>query len=97
MPWIKTALLTIPNNGLLTSVTLGPDSFGRLTSQVEGNLSPDGPPHPLTYRRWFESLAPLTINHGLNLTKERSLEWKGRVRSVFTLELQPRIENPEGR
>ncbi len=96
MPWFKTALATLPENGSLTSAVLGPDSFGKFTAQFEGILSADGPPHPLTYRRWLEALAPLTTAGGTTLTKERSVEWKGRVRSVFTLELHPRNEYREG-
>jgi len=102
MPWIKTVLATRPANGRLTNVTVFADSLdsrapgATLTLRLEGTLSPDGPPHALTYRQWADRLERLCGPGRVRLLNERTIDWQGQRRWAFTIELRPLVKSVIG-
>jgi len=102
MPWIRTVFGTVPTNGSLTamSVDAGPSHPNQpdasLTVRLHGTLSPDGPPHAVNYRRWIGRLEMLAGPGRAELVDERTVNWKGRRRSNFLLELRPLVQTIRG-
>jgi hypothetical protein len=94
MPWVRTVLGTLPENASLSVIEarLQPPATGTTASTVsirlDGTLSPDGPAHALTYRHWLRELESLAGGTPPDL-QERSISWKGRDRSMFSIEMRP--------
>ncbi|HUU45033.1 MAG TPA: hypothetical protein VM118_04805 [Acidobacteriota bacterium] len=98
MPWAKTVLGTLPDNAGLSIVEMqrqespaGTGAESIVSVRLIGTLSPEGPPHPLTYRRWIGQLGKLTTPEDQPRLQERSTMWKGRARSTFSIEMRPAV------
>jgi hypothetical protein len=88
MPWIKTALATLPDNANLNHVGIERRADrGGVVALLEGNLTPGPIPYALTYRGWFDRLRPLSPTAAPVLASERTIDVLGTKRSAFTIEL----------
>ncbi|MEW5702600.1 MAG: hypothetical protein AB1792_10265 [Candidatus Zixiibacteriota bacterium] len=102
MPWLKTVLATLPENGRLTNAIVTVDSLDHrvpeatLTVRLVGTMTQGGLSHTLTYRDWADRLESLTGRGRVRLLNERMVDGQGQRLWAFTVQLQPLIRSVTG-
>ena len=60
--------------------------------RLDGKLLPAERSHTLIYADWFGGMERVAGRGSVNLVSDRTIDWKGRQTSVFSIELTPTID-----
>jgi len=97
-PYFKAILETFPAEARLTSLSAAPPqgvppgSPGLPMMRLDGKLLPAERSHTLIYADWFGGMERVAGRGSVNLVSDRTIDWKGRQTSVFSIELTPTID-----
>jgi hypothetical protein len=93
MPYLKSIVATFPEQTRLMAMSAGvpvgetPETSQLPSVRLDGKLLPQSRSHALTYADWFSNLETIVGVGRVNLVSDRTVEWKGRRTSVFSMEI----------
>ena len=93
MPYLKAVLATFPAQARLLAMSVAPPTGKKPGGgdppviRLDGKLLPDKRSHALSYADWFRQLEGIVGDGGVKLVSDRTIEWKGRRTSIFSIEL----------